>query len=99
VLAGYLNVGVYAAFHEWLGRGPQLQAMWDAWRAGDRKAALAEIPDEVVDDLLVHGSAEECRTHIGRYVANGVTLPVLAVVPAGEVGPMDALRMLAPAGA
>ena len=71
--------------------------MWDAWRAGDRKAALAEIPDEVVDDLFVHGSPQQCRAHIGRYVANGVTLPALAVVPAGDVGQMDALRMLAPA--
>ncbi len=55
-IAAYLNVPVYAAFHEWLGRGDQLQGMWDAWKAGDRKAALAAIPDQVVDDLIVHGS-------------------------------------------
>ena len=35
--------------------------MWDAWKAGDRKAALAAIPDEVVDELIVHGSPEQCR--------------------------------------
>jgi len=57
-IAAYLNVPVYAAFHEWLGRGPALQGMWDAWKAGDRKAALAAIPDEVVDDLIVHCSGE-----------------------------------------
>ncbi len=27
-IAAYLNVAVYAAFHEWLGRGPALEAMW-----------------------------------------------------------------------
>jgi len=83
-IAAYLNVGVYAAFHEWLGRGPLLQAMWTAWRAGDRKAALAAIPDEVVDELVVHGTAEECRAHVQRYVDNGVTIPVLALLPGGD---------------
>ena len=33
-----------------------LTDMWAAWKAGDREAALAAIPDEVVDDLVVHGS-------------------------------------------
>ena len=58
--------------------------MWTAWRAGDRKAALAAIPDEVVDTLVVHGSPEECRAHVQRYVDNGVTVPVLAVLPGGD---------------
>jgi probable F420-dependent oxidoreductase len=83
-IAAYLNVAVYAAFHEWLGRGPVLEPMWNAWRSGDRKAALAAIPDEVVDALVVHGSPEECRAHVQRYVDNGVTIPVLAVLPGGD---------------
>jgi probable F420-dependent oxidoreductase len=83
-IAAYLNVAVYAAFHEWLGRGPQLEAMWAAWRSGDRKGALAAIPDDVVDALVVHGSPEECRAHVQRYVDNGVTIPVLAVLPGGD---------------
>jgi probable F420-dependent oxidoreductase len=77
-IAAYLNVPVYAAFHEWLGRGPQLQPMWDAWKAGDRKAALAAIPDEVVDDLIVHGSPAKCRATIQSYFDNGVTTTSLA---------------------
>ena len=28
-IAQYLNVPVYAAFHEWLGRGDTLRPMWD----------------------------------------------------------------------
>ena len=80
-IAAYLNVPVYAAFHEWLGRGDQLQGMWDAWKAGDRKAALAEIPDEVVDDLVVHGSPEACRAQIQAYFDNGVMTSSLAILP------------------
>ena len=94
-IAAYLNVPVYAAFHDWLGNGPLLQGMWDAWKAGDRKAALAAIPDELVDRLVVHGTAAECRAHIQRYIDNGVTTPALAVMPFGiDVG--DAVRQLAP---
>jgi len=95
-IAAYLNVGVYAAFHRWLGRGPLLEGMWQAWQAGDRKAALAAIPDEVVDALVVHGSPEQCRAHVQRYVDNGVTLPVLALL----TGPDElehAVTALAPA--
>ena len=83
MIAAYLNVGVYAAFHRWLGRGPELEPMWTAWEAGDRKVALSAIPDEVVDSLVVHGSFEECRSHVGRYVAHGVDIPVMAVIPLG----------------
>ena len=83
MITAYLNVDAYAEFHRWLGRGPALQPMWDAWAAGDRKGALAAIPDEVVDDLVVHGSVDECRAHIQRYVDHGVTIPAPAVIPIG----------------
>ena len=55
--------------------------MWDAWKAGDRKAALAAIPDELVDQLVVHGSPEQCRATIQRYFDNGVTTSSLAIMP------------------
>jgi probable F420-dependent oxidoreductase len=96
LIAGYMNVPVYAAFQQWLGRGPQLEGMWKAWQAKDRKAALAAIPDEVVDDLLVHGSAAECRATIQRYVDNGVTTTALMIVPFGGVDLRQAVRDLSP---
>jgi probable F420-dependent oxidoreductase len=94
-IAAYLNVPVYAEFHRWLGRGEMLQPMWDAWAAGDRKAALEAIPDDLVDTLIVHGSPEACRDHIARYQANGVTTPALAILPFG-VDQRQAIRDLAP---
>jgi probable F420-dependent oxidoreductase len=96
-IAAYLNVPVYAAFHEWLGRGPQLQPMWDAWRAGDRKAALAAIPDEVVDELIVHGTPAACRAKIQDYFDNGVTTTSLAILPLDpSLDFWDAVRTLSP---
>ncbi len=95
LIAAYLNVAVYAAFHEWLGRGPLLQPMWDAWKAGDRKAALAAIPDEVVDALILHGSPDEVRAKVDAYVSAGVTTPILAILPFG-IEIRQAVRDLAP---
>ncbi|MEJ7799115.1 MAG: LLM class flavin-dependent oxidoreductase, partial [Ilumatobacter sp.] len=96
-IAAYMNVPVYAAFQDWLGRGEALADMWAAWKAGDRKQALEEIPDEVVDDLVVHGTPEQCRATIDRYLDNGVTTAALAVLPFDpDLDPWEAIRSLAP---
>lgn len=95
LIAAYLNVPVYRAFHEWLGRGDQLAEMWRLWAEGDRKSAVAAIPDSVIDELVVSGPPERCREHVRRYVDAGVTTPVLALLPVGgDVAAM--VRALAP---
>ena len=95
-IAAYLTVPVYAEFHRWMGRGEQLQGLWDHWAAGDRQAAMEAIPDSLVDELIVSGSPEQCREHIQRYVDNGVTTPALAVLPIPGLDQRQAMRDLAP---
>jgi probable F420-dependent oxidoreductase len=97
VLAAYLTVPAYAAFHQWLGRGELLQPMQDAWAAGDRRGALAAIPDQVVDDLVLHGAAEACRERVAEYQASGLDTPVIAILPAPGVDIAETIRGLAPA--
>jgi probable F420-dependent oxidoreductase len=95
MIAAYLTVPAYAEFHRWLGREPALAAMWAAWAAGDRKGALAAIPDEVVDALVVHGSPAECRARVQAYVDAGVHVPVMALLPT----PGDELSLISQLGA
>ena len=95
MISSYLTVPAYAAFHEWLGRGELLAPMWAAWARGDRKGANEAIPDEVVDALMIHGSYAACREHVARYVAAGIQIPALAVVPFG-VDVAEAVGELAP---
>ena len=95
MIAAYLNVPVYAAFHEWLGRGPLLQDMWAAWKAGDRKAALEAIPDEVVDDLLLSGSAAQVKQQVRAYMDAGVTTVTMMVLGYG-LDLRQAVRDLSP---
>ncbi|MCO5973895.1 LLM class F420-dependent oxidoreductase [Actinoallomurus soli] len=96
LIAAYLTVPVYAAFHEWLGRGARLAAMNEAWAAGDRRAALDAIPDDVVDELVVHGSPDACRARVREYVEAGLDTPILAVLPNSELSIPDAVPALAP---
>lgn len=98
LIAAYLNVPAYAAFHEWLGRGETLRPMQEAWAAGDRKGALAAIPDQLVDELVVHGNPASCRERVAEYQANGLDTPVIMVVPAPGVDEAAAVRQLAPPG-
>jgi Luciferase-like monooxygenase len=69
--------------------------MREARAAGDRAAANAAIPDEVVDDLIVHGSFERCRERVAEYVESGVDTPVISVLPTGA-DPLQLVRSLAP---
>jgi probable F420-dependent oxidoreductase len=85
LIAAYLTVPAYAAFHRWLGRADILNPMWEAWSAGNRKAAVAAIPDDLVDALVVHGTPDSCRTQVEAYAEAGVTVPVMALLPIPEL--------------
>jgi alkanesulfonate monooxygenase SsuD/methylene tetrahydromethanopterin reductase-like flavin-dependent oxidoreductase (luciferase family) len=97
LIAAYQTVPAYAAFQDWLGRGPVLRPMQDAWTAGDRRGALAAIPDQVVDDLFVHGAPDACRERVAEYRAKGLDTPVIMIVPGPGVDEAAAVRALAPA--
>jgi probable F420-dependent oxidoreductase len=101
-IAAYLNVPVYRAFHEWLGRGAGLGPMWQAWERGDRRGAVAAIPDPVVSELILRGTMPEVRARIRRYLDAGLDTVFLAL-QTSEPDPdrkrevlRGALRALAP---
>jgi probable F420-dependent oxidoreductase len=102
-VTAYLNVPVYRAFHEWLGRADALGPMWSAWQNGDRRAAVAAVPERVMNDLIIRGSMETIRAHVQRYLDAGVDTAFLALSTLEQEPSrrraiqLDALRALAPA--
>ncbi len=84
LLSAYLTTPYYYAFHEWLGRGGALQPVRDAWQAGERPAAMAAMPDAIIEDILVYGNRQQILDKIGAYRTNGVTTPVIAIVPTSQ---------------
>lgn len=102
-IAAYLNVPVYRVFHEWLGRAEILAPMWAAWGRGDRRGAVAAIPEPVVRDLIIRGTMPEIRAGIRRYLDAGIDTVFLSL-STFETDPgrrrhalLDAVRALAPA--
>jgi probable F420-dependent oxidoreductase len=93
-VTAYLTVPAYAAFHQWLGRGELIKPVLDLWAAGDRRGASAAVPDEVVDDLVIHGDLETCRQRVDAYRAAGLDTPVIAILPAPGVDVAQAVRGL-----
>jgi probable F420-dependent oxidoreductase len=102
-VTAYLNVPVYRAFQEWLGRTDALGPMWEAWRAGDRRKAVSAVPEEVMNDLIIRGSMDAIRAHVVRYLDAGIDTAFLNL-STFEQDParrrailLDASRALAPA--
>ena len=102
-VTAYLNVPVYRAYQEWLGRASELTPMWQAWERGDRKAAVAAVPEMVIDQLMLRGTMADIRAHVERYLAAGVDTAFLQLSTLESDRTrsrrvlLDALRALAPA--
>jgi probable F420-dependent oxidoreductase len=95
MFSSYITVPVYEAFYRWLGYGEQIDPMVEAWAAGDRKAAAAAAPWELIEDMFVLGSPEQMKERLRQFVDGGITLPILTVVtPPEQLG--ETIAALAP---
>ena len=82
-IAAYLNVPVYAAFHEWLGRGEARRHV-AAVEGGRPQGRARRHPRRGRRRADRVGPPEECREHIQRYVDNGVTKVLALASPGGQ---------------
>lgn len=95
LVAAYLTVPAYAAYHRWLGRVEQLAPLWER---GERREAAAAVPDEVVDALFVHGTPEQCAAGVAAYAEAGVDTPILKLLPLDPaLDPLEAALAVAAA--
>ena len=95
MFASYATVPVYEAFFRWLGYGDEIDAMVEAWQAKDRQKAAAEAPWELIEDTFIFGSPEQMRERLERFVAGGITLPILTPITSPE-GLGELIDSLAP---
>jgi len=80
MFSSYITVPVYTAFYRWLGYGEQIEPMVTAWEAGDRQAAAAAAPWELIEEMFVFGPPEQMRERLAAFVAGGITLPILTPI-------------------
>jgi probable F420-dependent oxidoreductase len=93
MFAAYATVPVYEAFFRGLGWSDAIDPMVRAWREGDRKAALAAVPEELVREIFVFGDGPAMKARLGEYAARGITTLVLSpIAPPDQMGELiDAL--------
>ncbi|MGH7864749.1 MAG: LLM class F420-dependent oxidoreductase [Candidatus Binataceae bacterium] len=76
-LTAYLTVPQYNQFFREIGYAEPAAAAYDAWHKGDRKSALAALPEEMIEDIFVFGSAAQCRKRLDDFARAGITTSAL----------------------
>jgi len=77
----------------------EVNALQEAWKRNDRRAAAALVSDRMVDEVCVFGPPSLCREQLAAFHEAGAALPVIAVSPVNEerlAATRKALSLLAP---
>lgn len=82
-LARYINMPYYRQMFETAGFARHMPAVAEAYPRDPDEAALL-VSDEMLAALTIRGDRDAFADRIREYRALGVTLPVVAPVPAGE---------------
>jgi probable F420-dependent oxidoreductase len=80
LFSAYATVPVYESFFRAHGWGEAIDPMIEAWRAGDRRAALERVPEDLVREIVIFGRPEEQRARLEEFRAAGVTTLCLALL-------------------
>jgi probable F420-dependent oxidoreductase len=95
MFSSYITVPVYEAFYRWLGHSEAIDPMVTAWQGGDRQAAAAAAPWELIEEMFIFGEPDAMKARLGEFVAGGITLPILTpITTPDELG--DLIEALAP---
>ena len=69
---GYYATPVYNKFLEWAGYPEAAAEIREGWAAKDRERTAAALPDELVDEIGIIGSPDECRALMRDYISGGI---------------------------
>lgn len=96
-MAPYVAVDAYNRYLQAQGFEAEASAVASFWKQGDRKGAVAAIPDEMVDALTLIGPAERCKERLEGFRAAGLDTPILMLIsPMGPEGALAAMEAMAP---
>ena len=93
-LTAYVTVPQYNKFFRWLGFENEARTALEAWNAGDRKKALASMPDQMMEAIYVFGSLERITTRLRAYERAGITSSALQFVSYAQDPAVKRARVL-----
>lgn len=80
--APYYATPVYNNFLAWAGYQDVANVITEGWAAKDRAKTTGAISDELVDEIAIIGSAEECQERIKECAAGGIHTHIIAPMAA-----------------
>lgn len=78
--APYYATPVYNAFLAWAGYEDVAAQIREGWAQKDRAKTTGALDDQLVDDIAILGSMEECQQRIRDYAAGGITTHIISCV-------------------
>ncbi|HKI74145.1 MAG TPA: LLM class flavin-dependent oxidoreductase [Pseudomonadales bacterium] len=78
--APYYATPVYNAFLSWAGYEEVAAQIREGWAAKDRAKTTGALDDNLVDDIAILGTMEECQQRIRDYAAAGITTHIISCV-------------------
>ena len=98
-LAFFGNLPFYRKQWRRCGFVDEVNAIQEAWKSGNRRAAAECVSKQMVDQVCVFGPPSQCKEQLAAFHEAGADMPVLAVSPVNEdrlVATRKALDLLAP---
>jgi len=80
--APYYATPVYNRFLAWAGYEEAAATIAEGWAARDRDKTTGAITDELVDEIAIIGTAEECRERLRWTAETGIHTHIIAPVSA-----------------
>jgi len=87
--APYYATPVYNAFLAWAGYEDEAAIIREGWAERNREKTTGAISDDLVDEIAIIGSAEECQERLRWCAKTGVHTHIIAPLGAS---PEEALR-------
>ena len=78
VFAPYYATPVYNRFLEWAGYAGAAEAIREGFAARDRARTSGALTDELIDEIAILGTADQCRARIREDMAGGIHTHILA---------------------
>ncbi len=94
----YIVAPGYDTFFTWQGYGDVVEGVRAGRAAKDRAASRAAVSDEILQDLVVAGTADEVRARLKTFMNAGVTTPAIHIFWPDPNVAWETMRALAPRG-
>ena len=92
-IAGYYSTPVYNKFLAWAGYEDAAREIHAGFASRDRKRTAAAMSDEMIDEIAIIGSREQCQERILEYARGGIhthIISCLSLDPAVQQATFDA---------